>query len=221
MMVKHKNFRGHKTRRKRNPKSVILIALEGKNKTEETYLDNFNSRNKSYKIQYASGNDTDPLSLVRTLVREIKKPKYNIENGDAVYCVFDVDTNPNKNEIIKQAIKLANENKIKTITSAPCFELWLLLHYEYTTAYMDDEEVIKRLKQHYPKYKKSIDVYPAIKQYLDVAINNAKKLEKHQLDNNRKIGTVEANPNTEFYKIVEYLKSLEENDGITLGQMHY
>lgn len=36
-------------------------------------------------------------------------------------------------------------------------------------------------------------------------MERAKKLEKYQLDNNRRIGTVEANPNTELYKIVEYL----------------
>lgn len=32
-----------------------------------------------------------------------------------------------------------------------------------------------------------------------------KKLEKHQLENGKIIGTVEANPSTEIYKIVEEL----------------
>ena len=36
-------------------------------------------------------------------------------------------------------------------------------------------------------------------------LKNAKKLEKYQLDNGMVIGTVEANPNTEVYKIVEEL----------------
>ena len=40
------------------------------------------------------------------------------------------------------------------------------------------------------------------------AIENAKKLENYQKENNRIIGTVEANPNTEIYKIVEYLLSI-------------
>ena len=34
------------------------------------------------------------------------------------------------------------------------------------------------------------------------AITNAKKLEKYQLENGKIIGNVEANPNTEIYKIV-------------------
>lgn len=39
----------------------------------------------------------------------------------------------------------------------------------------------------------------------DKAIKNAKKFEKYQLDNGMVIGTVEANSNTEVYKIVEEL----------------
>ena len=31
------------------------------------------------------------------------------------------------------------------------------------------------------------------------------QLEKHQIDNNQTIGTVEANPSTEMYKVVDYL----------------
>ncbi len=53
--------------------------------------------------------------------------------------------------------------------------------------------------------KKNVNIYPDIIENLDTAIKRAKKLEKYQLDNNRRIGTVEANPNTELYKIVEYL----------------
>lgn len=40
---------------------------------------------------------------------------------------------------------------------------------------------------------------------IDLAIDCAKKLENYQINNNQRIGTVEANPNTEVYKIVEYL----------------
>ena len=70
---------------------------------------------------------------------------------------------------------------------------------------MSSESVIKRLKKFYPQYEKNVNIYNDIIENLDTAIKRAKKLEKYQLDNNRRIGTVEANPNTELYKIVEYL----------------
>ena len=186
-------------------KSKILIAAEGKNKTEKTYFSNFEDGKKSYNITYARGNNTDPLKLVKMLIKEIDELKLDLQDDDVAYCIFDTDVDPNKNKIIEEAIQLARKNNIKIITSSPCFELWFLLHYDYTTANMDSEEVIKRLKEYYPKYEKNINIYPDIIKEIDLAIDCAKKLEKYQTDNNRRIGTVEANPNTEVYKIVEYL----------------
>ncbi len=194
-----------RVRKVRKQKSKILIAAEGKNKTEKTYFSNFEDGKKSYNITYARGNNTDPLKLVKMLIKEIDELKLDLQDDDVAYCIFDTDVDPNKNKIIEEAIQLAKKNNIKIITSSPCFELWFLLHYDYTTANMDSEEVIKRLKEYYPKYEKNINIYPDIIKEIDLAIDRAKKIEKYQIDNNRRIGTVEANPNTEVYKIVEYL----------------
>lgn len=194
-----------RVRKVRKQKSKILIAAEGKNKTEKTYFSNFEDGKKTYNITYARGNNTDPLKLVKMLIKEIDELKLDLQDDDVAYCIFDTDVDPNKNKIIEEAIQLAKKNNIKIITSSPCFELWFLLHYDYTTANMDSEEVIKRLKEYYPKYEKNINIYPDIIKEIDLAIDRAKKLEKYQTDNNRRIGTVEANPNTEVYKIVEYL----------------
>ena len=194
-----------RVRKIRKQKSKILIALEGKNKTEKTYFSNFEDGTKSYNISYAKGNNTDPLNLVQMLIKQIENMGLDLQDDDMAYCIFDTDTNPDKNKIINEAIQLAKKNNIKIITSSPCVELWFLLHYDYTTSNMSNEEVKKRLKKFYPKYEKNVNIYPEIIKNLDKAIERAKKLEKYQLDNNRRIGTVEANPNTEFYKIVEYL----------------
>ena len=194
-----------RVRKVRKQKSKILIAAEGKNKTEKTYFSNFEDGKKTYNITYARGNNTDPLKLVKMLIKEIDELKLDLQDDDVAYCIFDTDVDTNKNKIIEEAIQLARKNNIKIITSSPCFELWFLLHYDYTTANMDSEEVIKRLKEYYPKYEKNINSYPDIIKEIDLAIDRAKKLEKYQTDNNRRIGTVEANPNTEVYKIVEYL----------------
>lgn len=194
-----------RVRKIRKQKSKILIAAEGKNKTEKTYFSNFEDGTKSYNISYAKGNNTDPLNLVQMLIKQIENMGLDLQDDDMAYCIFDTDTNPDKNKIINEAIQLAKKNNIKIITSSPCVELWFLLHYDYTTSNMSNEEVIKRLKKFYPKYEKNVNICPEIIKNLDKAIERAKKLEKYQLDNNRRIGTVEANPNTEFYKIVEYL----------------
>jgi hypothetical protein len=195
-----------RVRKVRKQKSKILIAAEGKNKTEKTYFSNFEDGKKSYNITYARGNNTDPLKLVKMLIKEIDELKLDLQDDDVAYCIFDTDVDTNKNKIIEEAIQLARKNNIKIITSSPCFELWFLLHYDYTTANMDNEEVIKRLKEYYPKYAKNINIYPDIIKEMNLAINRAKKLEKYQIDNNRRIGTVEANPNTEVHKMNKELE---------------
>lgn len=192
-------------RKLRKPKSKVLIATEGKNKTEKTYFSNFEDSKKSYNVTYARGNNTDPLKLVKMLIKEIAELRLDLQDDDVAYCIFDTDVDSNKNTIIEEAIQLAKKNNINIITSSPCIELWFLLHYDYTTANMNNEEVIRKLKKYYPKYKKNINIYPDIIEKIDLAIDRAKKLEKYQINNKQRIGTVEANPNTEVYKIVEYL----------------
>lgn len=191
--------------KKRKPKNKIIIAAEGKNKTEKMYFNHFDDGKKNYSIAFAKGNYTDPLNLVRMLIDEIKKVGLDLTDGDEAFCVFDTDVDPEKNNIINEAKKLAFANNIKIISSTPSVELWFLLHFEYTTASMSNKDLINRLKEHYHNYDKNIDIYPDISDKTADAIEKAKKLEKYQLDNNKEIGTVEANPNTEVYKIVEEL----------------
>jgi hypothetical protein len=139
------------------------------------------------------------------LIKGIKELDLNLTLDDIAYCVFDTDMNSNRSKIINDAIKLAKENSIRVITSTPSIELWFLLHYNYTTAYMSNVDVINRLKKYYPKYEKNVNIYPEINSNVNKAIERAKKLEKYQLDNGKKVGSIEANPNTEMYKIVEKL----------------
>lgn len=194
-----------RVRKVRQHKNKIIIAVEGKNKTEKLYFDNFDNGKQSYSITIAKGNDTDPLKLVKSLSKEIVKRELDLSNGDMAFCVFDTDEDANKNKLIIEAKKYAEAKGIKMISSTPCIELWFLLHYAYTTASLSNDGVIKRLKHYYQKYEKNINIYPEINDSVNEAIKRAKKLEKYQIENGKSIGTVEANPSTEMYKIVEYL----------------
>lgn len=203
--MKNRKISSDRTRKIRKQKNKIIIAAEGKNKTEKIYFNNFDDGKKSYSISFARGNYTDPLNLVKMLIDEIKKLELDLDNGDMAYCVFDTDMNSSKNNVISEAKKLASKNKIKVISSTPSIELWFLLHYEYTTANMTNKNLIRKLKNFLPNYDKNVDIYPKINDNVNKAIERAKKLEKYQLDNGKIIGTIEANPNTEMYKIVEEL----------------
>lgn len=189
----------------RKSKRVVLVAYEGDNKTEKNYFSNFSNRNKDYIIKPVPGNETDPVHLVTQTIQKSKDLSLDLLEDDKAYCIFDTDMKIEKNMQIDIAIKMAKENNIIPIVSAPCVELWFLLHYEYTTAIISNNDVINRLRKYYPKYEKNCNIYSEIKDRIDIAIENSKKLEKYQQQNNKKLQTVEANPYTEMYKIVEDL----------------
>lgn len=119
-----------RVRKKRKQKNKIIIAVEGKNKTEKLYFNNFDNGKKSYSISFAKGNYTDPLNLVKMLIEEMKKIGVDLSDGDRAYCIFDTDIEPIKNTVIKEAKKLASLSGIEIITSTPSIELWFLLHYD-------------------------------------------------------------------------------------------
>lgn len=189
----------------RKSKRVVLVAYEGENKIEKNYFDNFLGRDKNYIIKSVPGNETDPINLVKQTIKKVKDLELDLSLDDKAFCIFDTDTKLEKNVQIEAAIKMSKKNNIIPIVSSPCVELWFLLHYEYTTAIVSSNEVIERLKRYYPKYEKNCNIYPDIKDKTNKAIDNSKKLEKYQKQNNRKLQTVEANPYTEIYKIVEEL----------------
>ena len=174
-----------RVRKERKQKNKIIIAVECKNKTEKLYFNNFDNGKKSYSISFAKGNYTDPLNLVKMLIEEMKKIGVDLSDGDRAYCIFDTDIEPIKNTVIKEAKKLASLSGIEIITSTPSIELWFLLHYEYTTASMDNKSLINRLKKFYPNYAKNINIFPDINKNINTAIDSAKKLEKHQLENGK------------------------------------
>ncbi len=71
---------------------------------------------------------------------------------------------------------------------------------------MNSDSVIKRLKEHFPKYTKNCNMYQIISDKTREAYENAKKLEKYQKDNNRDIQSVEANPYSDVYQIIDELE---------------
>ena len=195
-----------RNRNGRRSKRVILVAYEGKNKTERNYFDSFKGIDKNYTIKVVPGNETDPVNLVKQTIDKAKELRLVLEDDDRAFCIFDTDVNPSKNTQIKEAIKLAQNNSVVVITSSPCIETWFLLHYEYTTANMNSDAVIKRLKEHFPKYTKNCNMYPIIVDKTKEAYDNAKKLEKYQKENNRDIQSVEANPHSDVYQIIDELE---------------
>ena len=207
------NNRGY-TPKKRNSnsrkrKKVIFIATEGKNKTERLYFKKFNS--DKVQMRFAKGGSTDPVNMVSELLSECKDMGFDPEAGDMAYCVLDSDFSINKNNQMALADKKAKKNDLSLIVSSPCFEIWYFCHYEYSTkVFGSNEEVIDELKKRMPQYDKNKeDMYEILLQMKDNAVENAKKLEKYNLQSGKKLETVEFMPSTEVYRIIETIVKAE------------
>jgi hypothetical protein len=147
-----------------------------------------------------------PISVVEYAIKLIKK-----DNGyDQVYCVIDRD----QHKRFQEALEKAKGKKIKMIVSIPCFEYWLLLHFEFTTSPFQAgsgshcDTVISALKPHLPGYDKSelTKYYPLLKLKQEVAIKHAKQREgacEHEPLEQR-------NPYTQLHLLIECLKHLKD-----------
>jgi len=199
-----------KLRRKqgtRIPRKVYVIVCEGE-KTERIYFNRYKSRYCNLKIETPNSKYTDPKNLAKFARKQIEKKGLNFKNGDNIWCVFDCDENTN--EDISQACKIA-KNDVKICLSNPNFEFWFLLHYEFIVTRLERSEVIEKLKKrHITNYSKSTDVFDDLLNKRSIAINNAKKLNTIHGKNNIELTSVESNPSTQVYRIVEEILKFTE-----------
>ncbi len=75
-----------------------------------------------------------PLTLLRLAIDRAVD-----DEVDECWCVFDVEW-PKNHPNLKQVIQLARDHKIRLAISNPCFELWLILHFEDQTAFLNTDE---------------------------------------------------------------------------------
>ncbi len=190
---------------RRKIKPVYLIVAEGKNKTETTYLSHFQGQEKSYSLRFAkAGNKTDADSLYETMQSKWKELELSSDNGDKGFIVVDIDKDPHKASGILDLINRNTNDAISFVVSNPTFEIWLLLHFKYTTKqFPDGNAVISELKKYIPDYAKNRDCFVALADRLNEAISNSDKLEKHFA--HYIWPSDECNPRTDMGRIVSIL----------------
>ena len=132
----------------------------------------------------------------------------DLRNGDIIWCVFDCDENTN--DAISQACKIAGKD-VKICLSNPNFELWFLLHFSPIASKLDRFEVVNKLKEYIPKYDKTLDVYDLLLNNRSIAIDNAKKLNKLHEKDEIKLISVESNPSTQVYRVVEEILKITDS----------
>ncbi len=193
-------------------KPTILVATEGRNKTETMYLREL-ARERGWIIRFVPGNYTDPVNMVNTLVAEYQKQELEYKSKDLGCCLIDSDFAESKNAQIAAADRIAGKHGVKVIVSSPCFEIWLLCHYSASDRqYGSNEEVLAELRKHLPEYEKNAEgIYTATKGNLNTAIQNAERLRKVCEEKGLSVHTVSFMPSTEMDEIAKAI--LAEDTG--------
>ncbi len=146
----------------------ILIVTEG-SKTEPNYFKEIKVANKLHTANVQvepSAFGTEPMQIVEyaesLFLNGDESKSIQPRAFEEVYVVFDRDDHPTYHNALAKTdalnLKYQNDNKQKvafiSIASVPCFELWLLLHFEEVHAPMHRNAVYDRLKIYLPNYEK-------------------------------------------------------------------
>jgi hypothetical protein len=211
--------RDKKKKDQRNCNLRILIVCEGE-QTEINYFNNFKNKLKVNSIEVIpfTGPHTDAYGIIEDALSKIEKEK-DTNPIDETWCVFDADKNTVQQ--LYKAKKLAHKNSIKIIFSNPCFELWFLLHYKYTSATFKNPkpdgsngDMVKVELKKIPEmkdYEKNICIYDKLKNMQETAFSHVKLLKAHHKSLKVDLYSLGSNPYTDVGVLVERLNKLNQN----------
>jgi hypothetical protein len=190
----------------RAPYDTVLILCEGE-KTEPNYFSGLRSayRLSSANIRIVPAEKSDPLGIVSIAESELA-------NYDRVFCVFDRDSHAGYRKAVSkiERSEAGTAGRLSAITSCPCFEVWVLLHFRFSTAPFNAsggnspcDNVIREIKKHLPSYeKRSPQTFGVLLPHLQTALTYAENLSLH----NENSGST--NPSTRVHSLVSYLIGL-------------
>lgn len=130
----------------REERTQVLVVCGGV-ATEPAYFRGLKKdrRNPAVKV-VVEAKGVDPVSLIRFAAQ-----KRDILGCDEVWCVVDVDEFD-----VAEAAAAAGKKGVNLAISNPCFEYWLLLHFELCTAPLTCyDDARRKLVKHVPRYAKS------------------------------------------------------------------
>ncbi len=161
---------------------AMLIVCEGR-ETEPNYIEGLCGKHRINlaNVTIVRGDDsTDVLSLVKRAKMLFERDR----DFDRVFVVFDDDGQPleKAQELAAKRLKTHSGKSIgiELIASKPSFELWLLLHFEYTTRpFANAAEVMAALGAYLTNYDKADRrLFVQLASGMDRAMANAERLQR-------------------------------------------
>lgn len=211
------NFPRNRSRLARRPAGLgprprILVFCEGEI-TEPSFFNDFRRQEQNRLVDVIVDDQGGaPKTLVeraatvkKAAEREARRQKDDFLKYDEVWCVYDVDAHPN----LPAALQQARANNISLAISNPCFELWLLLHFQDQRAHLRRDQARAACRKHMPRYEK-LAPFELLYPHYEEAIARAIALDKWQ----REQGRPDENPSTGVHRLTERIRQLGRNPAL-------
>lgn len=189
---------------KKQRKPYVFIVCEGRNKTEITYFDHFKERSAPFNLYCKPCESTDILSMAKKAASIFVENDLDLDLGDRVFCLVDLDLEQTKYDKFITAKK--KYKKIDIIPSNPCFEVWLQYYFtKYPKVVPSSQKVKEEMAKILPGYTESMDVIAEANIDLSnhvQAIQNSELRNSYYSDDQ---SLIERNPYTEVATVVALL----------------
>ena len=184
---------------------AILVVCEGR-QTERNYILGLCDKhriNRANIIVETGGSETSALQLIQKAKERFSRDR----DFDAVFVVCDHDAQDLDPARAEASVLLRSTSgqrfPIQLIITNPCFEFWLILHFEYVARPLTAQDAIELLREHVTDYDKADRrIYEKVHTGLDRALVHATRL-KEDL---RQISA--SSPNTDMVSLVNALLGL-------------
>ncbi len=196
-------------RRNKKRPLIVICSEGGKKSSEYYYFKNYSNRN--LRIQFSTGNSTDPKGMLEDLLKYIQNEDIISEDNCKIFLVLDTDLDKKRINEIKEINKRCIDNNIEIITSAPTFEIWYVMHYRNNKLkFQTSKEVKRELQNLNGTYNESMNMHKIIENSTDNARGTAQLLEQKIIKNSEDL--LSSNPHTSIYKILDAIDEFNNLD---------
>lgn len=169
----------------RQPRKTFVIFCEGE-RTEPEYLQALKRKPSvrdvaAVDIRVETSHGGAPLTLVSMAADARSRAISEEAEIDEFWCVFDVEW-PVNHANLKETIDQAHRNEIGVAISNPCFELWLILHFQDQDRWLNNDQAAKLRRRLDGSSGKGVDAAKYMPFTGDAARRAAKLDERHSRD---------------------------------------
>lgn len=155
----------------REYRKLYIIATEGA-ATEPAYFSLFQSKDATLRIHMlGSRHKSAPLKVFKRAEQYIRKQQ--LRKKDKVWLVLDRDTW--SKEVLDTVWHRCRELRFNFAVSNPCFEYWLLLHFEAGSGVTSADNCRKKLVRYLPNFSKGHIEIEKLKSRIQTAIEHAEQ----------------------------------------------